>query len=158
MPRILKLLLSLAFFLFCASCCKETASIGDGNWISQSGFRGLSRSESASFVIGDYAYVSTGYNSSGKRLNDLWQYDPQKDEWNQKANFPGVPRNSAIGLTIGNIGYLGTGYDGKNILKDFWSYDPSTNNWNQKSEFAGSARFDAVAFAIRKLWIYWYRL
>jgi N-acetylneuraminic acid mutarotase len=118
-----------------------------GNWVEESDFDGVPRSDAVGFSIGSKGYVGTGYDGE-TRLNDFWEYDPLKNSWTQKADFPGVARNSAIGFSINTMGYVGTGYDGKNKLKDFWEYDPSTNKWSQKSDFGGTSRYAAVAMSI----------
>ncbi len=139
----------LGFSLFISSCTKTSSTTADtnGNWVKKSDFEGVTRSEAASFVINDSAYITTGYDGTN-RLQDLWKYDPTQDAWLQKAALPGVARNSAIGFTANGYGYIGTGYDGVNKLKDIWQYTAATNTWAQKSDFAGSARYDAVGFGI----------
>lgn len=138
---------SITLLSHCRHCCIY-AGDNTGNWISRSAF--VPRIEAVEFVIGNFAYVATGIGGNGNRPGDLWQYDPQLDQWIQKANFPGAPRNSAVALSIGNLGYLGTGYDGHQLLKDFWAYDPSLNSWTEKADFAGSPRSDAVGFGMTK--------
>jgi N-acetylneuraminic acid mutarotase len=120
-----------------------------GNWVLRPFFSAVPRSEAAAFVIGDFAYLATGYESiNGTRLKDVWQFDATNNSWKQMADFAGGPRNSAISFSIGNKGYLGTGFDGNNLLKDFWEYDPVADTWIRKADFAGSARYNAVAFGI----------
>lgn len=121
-----------------------------GNWVSESDFEGVPRSDAVGFSIGSKGYVGTGYDGEN-RLNDFWEYDPTKNSWTQKADFPGTARNSAIGFSTDTKGYLGIGYDGKNKLKDFWEYDPSSNKWTQKSDFGGTGRYAAVAMSINNL-------
>ena len=139
----------LGFSLLISSCTKTSSTTADtnGNWIKKSDFEGVTRSEAASFVINDSAYITTGYDGTN-RLQDLWKYDATQNAWLQKAALPGVARNSAIGFTANGMGYIGTGYDGVNKLKDIWQYNAATNTWVQKSDFAGSARYDAVGFGI----------
>ena len=132
------------------SCSKSSTTDNgttDGNWISRSDFEGVARSEAVSFMAGTKAYIATGYDGE-KRLNDLWQYDPDDNFWQQKAQFPGTARSSAVAFSVADQGYLATGYDGVNKLQDVWKYDPESNTWTQKNDFAGTARYDAVAFAI----------
>jgi N-acetylneuraminic acid mutarotase len=109
--------------------------------------KALPGGEAVSFVIGDKAYIGTGYDGED-RLQDFWEYDPTQNFWQQKAQFPGVGRNSAVGFSVGTNGYITTGYDGINDLKDCWQYNSLTNAWEQKADFAGSARYDAVACGI----------
>lgn len=119
-----------------------------GDWQNRSELDGVARSEAVSFVIGDSAYLATGYDGTN-RLGDLWQYNPALNSWRQKADMPGAPRSSAVGFTVNNKGYVGTGYDGIDKLNDFWQYDPTSNSWKKKADFAGSARYDAVGFSLQ---------
>ena len=137
------LLLSIISFGI-LSCSKSSTSASvTGNWVSKSDFDGVARSEAVSFVIGDTAYIGTGYDGN-TRLNDLWQYDAVNNFWVQRADLPGPARNSAIAFAVSGKGYIGTGFDGVNKLKDMWQYDPVGNSWIQKNDFTGTARYDAV--------------
>lgn len=139
----------LTLFIITPSCknndTNTTTVVGD--WQNRSELDGISRSEAVSFVIGDSAYLATGFDGTN-RLADLWQYDPALNSWRQKADLPGTARSSAVGFTINNKGYVGTGYDGINRLNDFWQYSPLSNSWVKKADFAGSARYDAVGFSV----------
>ena len=137
----------LAAGLIFPSCKSSSTSTTMGDWQTRSEMDGVARSEAVSFVIGDSAYIATGYDGT-YRLADLWQYNPALDSWRQKADFPGTPRSSAVAFTLNDKGYVGTGYDGANKLNDFWQYDPTANSWKKKADFAGSARYDAVGFAV----------
>jgi len=137
----------LVFIVGCTKSSSSTDSEDDGNWIKRSSFEGVARSEAVAFVIGDYAYVGTGYDGD-TRLQDLWSYNADLNFWEQKATFPGTARSSAVGFAVNDSGYIATGYDGTNKLKDCWRYDPSTNTWEQKADFGGSARYDAVAASV----------
>ncbi|WP_153797067.1 Kelch repeat-containing protein [Foetidibacter luteolus] len=143
-------LLALAAVCIGVSCNKSSDSSSDeesGNWIKRSSFGGAQRTEAASFVIGDTAYVGTGYDGEN-RLKDFWLYNADGNTWQQRAVFRGTARNSAVGFSANGKGYIATGYDGVNKLKDVWRYDPSSNSWDQMNDFAGSARYDAAAFSI----------
>ncbi|MEJ0102543.1 MAG: kelch repeat-containing protein [Bacteroidota bacterium] len=141
--------LILSSLFISQSCTKNTSGDSDlvGNWIRASDFDGNARGEAVSFVVGAYAYITTG-TTDRDRFKDLWEYSLEKKYWSQKADLPAAARNSAVGFAIGAKGYVGTGYDGVNNLKDFWEYDPSANQWAQKDDFTGSARYDAVGFTI----------
>jgi len=148
MKTIKTLLFLIAISAGIFSCSKpSTTATVLGNWVSESGFNGVARSEAVSFVVNDSAYIGTGYDGN-VRLNDIWEYNAAQNYWIQKADFPGTPRSSAIAFAAAGKGYVGTGFDGVNKLKDMWQYDPIANSWIQKADFAGSARYDAVAFGI----------
>ena len=138
---------SAAFLLY--ACTKSTSSTSDtvGNWIRRSDFDGVARSEAVSFVIGDTAYIATGYDGS-VRLNDVWKYDVDNNYWIQRAVFPGDARSSAVGFSTSTKGYITTGFNGINKLKDTWEYNPAQNAWTKKADFGGTARIDAVGFGI----------
>jgi N-acetylneuraminic acid mutarotase len=135
--------------LLIGSCTKTSSTSTDtsGNWVKRSDFEGVTRSEAVSFVIGDTAYIGTGYDGTN-RLGDLWAYDQVNNFWHQEAHMPGTGRSSAIAFTAAGSGYIATGYDGLNMLQDVWQYSPANNSWSKKNDFAGGARYDAVGFSI----------
>ena len=125
-----------------------------GNWIASDGFDGNGRSGAVSFVIGDSAYVATGYDGT-IRYNDLWRYNIAKG-WAQCAVMPGAARNAGVGFAVGSKGYVATGYDGVNKLQDTYEYNPATNTWVSKASLpdpangamGSGARYGAVGFGI----------
>lgn len=129
------------------SCTESDDADEYGNWVESSTFDGNSRSNSASFVIGDKGYLVAGYDGDDY-LKDTWEYNATDDYWVKKADFPGVARTGAVAFSINGKGYFGTGYDGNNELKDFWEYDPVTDTWTQKADFAGDARYGAIGFSL----------
>jgi N-acetylneuraminic acid mutarotase len=132
------------------SCKKSPNEDLIGNWIEQSEFEGVARSDAAFFVIGNVGYIGTGYDGD-ERLSDFWAYDSENNSWTALADFPGEPRNAAVGFSASGKGYIGTGYNGDTRLKDFWEYNPVANSWIQKADFAGSERYGAVAFSINDI-------
>ena len=137
----------LAVWAIFPSCKSSGSTATPGDWQNRSELDGVARTEAVSFVIGDSAYLATGYDGT-YRLADVWQYNPALDSWRQKADLPGTPRSSAVAFALNGKGYVGTGYDGANNLNDFWQYDPTANSWTRKADFGGSARYDAVGFAV----------
>ncbi len=144
-------LLVLGAVCISVSCNKSnttTTAEDTGNWIKRSEFEGSQRTNAASFVIGDFAYIGGGYDGTA-RLNDFWKFDPTGNgSWRQVADFTGTARSNAVGFAVGNVGYITTGNDGNVKLKDNWAYDATANAWTKKGDFPGAARYDAVAFAI----------
>jgi N-acetylneuraminic acid mutarotase len=127
------------------SCSDDDDNDLIGNWIKRSDFGGPVRGDASCFVVGEKAYVVGGYNGN-KRLNDIWEYNPNLGFWTQKADFPGTARGYAFAFASEDKGYIGTGYDGLNYYKDFWEFDPIDNIWAQKSDFPGGARYGVTAF------------
>ena len=138
---------TLLIGLISISCSNDDSEDKLGNWIKKSAFDGPARSSATSFVIGTYAYVTTGYTGD-EYLNDLWAYNSEGDYWEQKADFIGIARSSGSGFELDGKGYVGLGYDGTNKLKDFFEYNPNTNTWVQKADFTGTARYGAVGFQV----------
>lgn len=83
-------LLILSSIAVTSSCTKSTDTDDDlvGNWKKSNDFRGNGRSEAVSFTIGDYAYVTTGVDGSG-RYKDLFEYNTERKFWTQKEDFGG---------------------------------------------------------------------
>lgn len=124
----------------------------EGDWIQSAEIGAYPRSNAVSFVIGDKAYVGTGFNENiqgtNNRLVDFWSFSVDSG-WTQIGDFPGAPRSNASAFSLGNFGYVGTGYDGVNMYNDLYRYDPVLNQWVKKSNFPGGARYDAIGFAVQ---------
>jgi N-acetylneuraminic acid mutarotase len=92
-----------------------------------SDFGGIPRSGAVGFVIGDTAYVGTGFNYEGNtRLKDFWKYDQFQKSWIQVASFPGPGRSNAVAFVMNNKAYVGTGTnDGLYPMSDFYEFDPA---------------------------------
>jgi N-acetylneuraminic acid mutarotase len=143
-------ILTLGIFMMFGSSCKksDTTDTYTGDWISSADFDGPGRTEAVSFVVGDHAYITSGYEKDDIRLTDTWSYDQNSSTWSLMASMPGVPRNSAVAFTIGTVAYVGTGYDGTNYLNDFYSYNTATNTWDTIANFTGTPRMGAVGFGL----------
>ena len=121
-----------------------------GNWLRTTPFKGSRRSGSATFTIGNKAYVGLGYNGD-EYFTDFYEFDANQGFWKSLTAFPGVPRERAVSFSVNGKGYVGLGYNRKEDteeLRDFWEYDPVTNEWTQLNDFGGAARYNAVAFSI----------
>jgi Kelch motif/Galactose oxidase, central domain len=143
------LLIISVYFFSCGKCgCDPLPAVG--NWAKVSELPLNGRSEAVSFIIGNFAYLGSGLDSSNTYLGDFWKYDPVKNSWEQVASLPkGAERCSAVGFSVGNIGICGTGFNGSNYLNDFYQFDPVRNIWTKiNSTFPGKARSEAVAFGI----------
>ncbi len=145
--------LLFAFFalsLFLTSC--GSSDDLDGNWIKASTFEGTPRGGAVSFVVGDFAYVGTGYDGKDC-LKEFYKYSIQSG-WIKIADFPGIERKEAVAFTATVNGqemvYVGTGVDeDDNRLSDFYEFNPATDTWNTTPiEFMGTARQNAISFSI----------
>ena len=99
-------------------------------WINKADFPTIAgqfgRDKATGFVLGNKAYVGTGYKKCGLNCsityNDLWEWDQATDAWTQKANLTDTSRTNAVGLSIGNRGYIGGGTNSGVLYNDFWEY------------------------------------
>ncbi|MFY7963711.1 MAG: Kelch repeat-containing protein [Chitinophagaceae bacterium] len=158
MKHLKNLVLVATSFALIGVACKSTTTEETttvGNWVKRSAFDGNGRAGAVSFVIGNTAYVGTGFDGT-IRYNDFWAYNPTTDTWSQVALMPGTKRNSGIAFTANGNGYVATGYDGINKLQDNWEYNPGANTWTQKAGLpdpangvvGSGARYGAVGFGI----------
>jgi hypothetical protein len=150
MKRIYLHVFSLFVLVTLVSCHKNSIPYTQsGNWVTESQLNGPARSEAVTFVIGNFAYVGTGWDGLNTRYSDFWRYDPSNNIWAQVISMPdSTARSSGVGFATSSKGYVGTGYNGFNYLNDFWEFDPEGNTWTKKSNFVGSARYEAIAFGL----------
>jgi N-acetylneuraminic acid mutarotase len=97
-------------------------------------FPGLGRINGVAFVIGNKAFVGTGWNLSERNLADFYAFDFTSETWSKQTAFQGSPRQRMIGFSLNGYGYAGTGiarvadpngqifYD--EVQRDFWRYTP----------------------------------
>jgi hypothetical protein len=91
-------------------------------WTPIASFPGTARGGGVGFSIGNFGYVSTGYDDNID-YKDLWKYNPVSNTWYQRTNFGGVARDGDISFVINNKAYVGTGEDfNANLLSDLWIY------------------------------------
>lgn len=162
MLRNIHKLAVIAFgFVILGTGCKSdpassTTSTLIGNWKTLSSFDGNGRQGAVSFVIGDSAYVATGFDGTN-RYTDMWVYNDVTETWrNSREVFPGVARNSAMAFTIGTKAYIVGGFDGLNRLQDCWEFDQVLRRWTRRADLpdltptilGSGARYGGVGFAI----------
>ena len=101
-------------------------------WSKKKDFGGEERINSIGFSLNGKGYIGGGtvtrkisQNSSQSfPINDLWEYDPQMDEWKQVGNIPySTPVLAVAGVVAGKV-IVGTGlnYPTPSFGKEFWIY------------------------------------
>ena len=141
----------LPLLVFCSTFSCQPNNINSsqsGNWITRVQLNGPARSEAVSFVIGNIAFIGTGWDGLNRRYTDFWKYEPETNLWSQIDAMPGPGRSSAIAFSVKGHGYVGTGFDGINILQDFYSFDTALNAWTRVADYPGGGRYEAVAFGL----------
>lgn len=119
-----------------------------GIWKEVEEFPGAARQYASVEVSDGKAYLIGGIDLFNNPLNDVWQFDPNIDQWTQKANFPGQPRWAATSFQIKGIIYYGTGKTLGNYLNDFWKYDPLLDEWIQLKDISFLPRFETIGFSL----------
>jgi N-acetylneuraminic acid mutarotase len=87
------------------------------------------RQNAVAFVMGDFAYLTTGNN--GAERVDTWEYDIKNDLWYQETSFEGPAREGAVAFSINmngvDRGFITTGRSGPSPnaqLSDTWEWFP----------------------------------
>jgi hypothetical protein len=101
-------LFSFLFIPIFFSCTRNNIPYTqDGDWIARSQLNGPARSEAATFTIGNFTFLGTGWDGLNKRY-------------------------SASTFLYQNKAYLVTGVNNGSAVNDFWLFDPSLSNGNWK--------------------------
>lgn len=125
---------------------------------------GKGRHSATAFVIGEWAYVGTGFvpafgdDQGATRdrtfFNDFFRFNMKTKQWDPKRfvmkvnNSEIEGRRDAIAFSDGTYGYVGTGYGENNrVFKDFYRFDPNTEEWEEIS-FPGDARYGGTVFIV----------
>ena len=87
------------------------------------GYTDITRTNAVVFVMGAYAYLTTGNN--GAVMTSTWQYDIANDVWASKTAYEGVAREGAVAFTVGDEGYVGTGRASNTPYDDFYYFYPN---------------------------------
>ena len=82
----------------------------------------IPRSNGVAFVLGDYAYISLGENSS--MLADTWEYHPADDIWVQKTSFESTTRIGAAAFTVNSRAFILTGRSGSISFDNMYEFQP----------------------------------
>lgn len=126
-------------------------------WTEQAEFPGIGRFRAIAFSIANFGYIGLGsryneLNDTTSYFKDLWEFDPERNQWTAKASFPGNPREHASVFIINNKAYIGTGKDTSGYYNDFWRFTPQTGTlngeWQQISNLPATPRANCVAFTI----------
>lgn len=84
----------------------------------------------AAFSLNGRGYLLGGYSSRNGVLNDVWQYNPDEDNWERKNDFP---VKFYGGISICNNSRVFAGFGETGTARILWEYNPVADSW---SEFA----------------------
>jgi N-acetylneuraminic acid mutarotase len=125
-------------------------------WIRKPDFPGEARYNAIAFSCNGKGYYGLGTTYSVDYKDyvvDLWEYDPDTEQWTQKTDFPGIPVIYSKSFVSKNKAYIGPGYFWKDswssFINNLWEYDPLNNKWQQKKDFPGSERYIELAIGTK---------
>jgi len=84
----------------------------------------IARDNAVAFVLGNYAYVSTGEN--GSFVSSTWQYDAVNDTWTEFTGFEAKAREGAVAFAINNRAFVLTGKNGNLYMDNMFEFNPFT--------------------------------
>lgn len=120
------------------------------SWTQLDPFTGSSRSGTAGFTIGNFAYMVGGRDTIGADLKECWSYLPTTGHWLQKASLPeGQERRYACGFSGNGSGYVCCGVRNSSTkFNNLWRFDPSDDLWSQHASLPGDPRYGAYCFVL----------
>ncbi|MBT7825474.1 MAG: hypothetical protein HN600_02675 [Bacteroidetes bacterium] len=97
-----------------------------------------------SFVIGNKAYVGTGFENGfpTRYHQDFWVYDIDSNSWKKLADYGGGKLGGAFGFAVNGKGYVGGGKTTSGYSKEFWEYDPNQNKWTKKANLMQNSYYE----------------
>ncbi|MCB0710781.1 MAG: choice-of-anchor D domain-containing protein [Ignavibacteriae bacterium] len=123
-------------------------------WIPKAPFGGGNRDGCFAFVLGNKAYVGTGFDGANV-VADVWEYDFATDNWSSVGNYPGGPRIFPSSFVLNGKGYVVGGAVGSvNESVQLYEFDPTSKEWTQRASYAGTARQAGIAFELNGLAYY----
>jgi N-acetylneuraminic acid mutarotase len=107
-------------------------------WNTRPDFPGSPRIDAISFVIGETAYVGSGYD--GMNTRDFYAYEPRGGTWQRIADFPGGDIHAAVGTGTGSRGFVIGGARAPHDYKFVYEYTPATHAWVKRCDFPSYPR------------------
>ena len=101
-------------------------------------------------------YIFGGRTQNGNYTNDLWEYNPQTDDWTQISTFPGKERINAIMVSDGESIYVGLGFSKGRVyvdscyLQDFWRFTPEDGQWEKLAPYPSTNTIRGVPYVLNQ--------
>lgn len=110
-------------------------------------------SRTAPFTINGKAYIFGGLTpSNGNGNNQLWQYDPQSDQWTVKTPMPAEKRYNSIAFVHNDKVYIAGGHTngyGSTVPGQLWEYNPATDQWTRKADLLAGTTMETWVYRLR---------
>ncbi|PZP52316.1 MAG: galactose oxidase [Pseudopedobacter saltans] len=116
------------FFAFDGTNWSQKANIANtSSETFDDNYSNIVRYNAVAFVIGGWAYLTTGNN------NNTWAYNISTDRWEVRTPYQKSTRAGAVAFTLGNYGYVGTGSASGTMTDNFSQFDP-TQTYDENSD------------------------
>ena len=126
------------------------------------------RTGSVAFVIGNRAYVGTGWrqgysgDKTDRYFSNFYVFNTDTETWEKDGDeyltydirdfaedSMDCAFHSGIAFSLDGKGYVGTGQTAGRVLQSIYRFDPQTGKW-ESAGFEGDNRYGAVTFTIGK--------
>lgn len=96
-----------------------------GTWTRLADFPGEARVAGTQFTYGGRGYILSGDGDDHGHMptGELWEYNPDSDQWTQLTPHPGSSRWAPGNFIIGNTLYFMAGLSDIQLEHDMWTYD-----------------------------------
>ncbi|MEM8765641.1 MAG: kelch repeat-containing protein [Bacteroidota bacterium] len=125
-------------------------------WNQEEDFTSIWRSGPVAMVIGNNAYVGTGFdNGAVVTLSDFYELNGDNKLWSNSSDFTGPPTYGFGTFTLGDQGHLLAGtVNGDVRTNQHYVFDSQSQIWEPLSDLPGDARLEAVCFTVNDIGYY----
>lgn len=85
-------------------------------------------------VVGEYAYLHSGINTSGTNLQTMWRYHFPTDTWLTRTNHPAIVTRNGMAYNDGKIYVMGR----TSSRPSYYAYDIAGNSWSAAIELVNT--------------------
>jgi N-acetylneuraminic acid mutarotase len=118
-------------------------------WYFVDDFPGLGRDDAATFTIGQYGYVGTGFAEGFQPTRDFFRFNMLSENWETTAFLPlGKERQYASGFAYDTSGFLFGGLGNGQTYKDLWRYSSNHDTWTLIDSIPSFGRYGTTNFVL----------
>lgn len=118
-------------------------------WYFVDDFPGLGRDDAATFTIGEYGYVGTGFAEGFQPTRDFYRFNMLSENWETAAFLPlGKERQYASGFAYDTSGFLFGGLGNGQTYKDLWRYSSTNDTWTLIDSIPSFGRYGTTNFVL----------
>lgn len=124
---------------------------GQLSWNELSSIPALGTHGGISFELDDKIYVGLGEQEDGSYSDEIFEYNPSKDEWSKKNLFNGGALFGATSFKIKDEVFICCGNTKTDMISTtnlLYKYDKNNDRWLKMANFPAGGRFFATAFVL----------